>query len=506
MSINSNSNNNSAVKKPREPINKKKLTILILVSVAVLLLIVGIVLAIVLWPDKITDEDYKMPSRKMQYEYYIDYEDKAGFYISDAFRDEVPVSALTKTCIESGDCVELGDDLLLKVNDGVEVGTQAVYHFSYKNQVVAVVNIFVIDADAYIYNAQELLSVSDNKTYIVKNEINLTGISGNVSRFIGNIHFNHNAVSGFNAENGGLFKELDGATITGLDMVGVSGVLTHTNSGNLGIIADYANNATIRYSSVKGAVNITSTASSTDVLYIGGVVGYANAIKRKNYVTEDAGYVQLVSYLELAINGSGDIRVGGLIGGVRNATLEQCYSYGKLKVNVDENAVSKLGNIYMGGLVGALSKEYDAINTSYILDEGNQLYSYADMELNINGGGSHNSINVGGIFGFLQNHSLVNAIYGGKMNLNITRTHLNVGGIVGATDNSTTLKMNVRAVEVKGEIKIYSLSSVNAGGLIGEGVQTQYSQVIASITPNISTDASKKQGTQVAVSSIASEK
>ncbi|MBQ8178320.1 MAG: hypothetical protein IJ033_03915 [Clostridia bacterium] len=485
--------------------HKKKLTILISVSVTVLLLVAGIVLAIVFWPDKVDDQDYDMPPRKMQYEYYVDHEDKAGFYLSDNFRAEVPLKEFTKTVIESADGLVLGDDLLVKVEDGVEIGAQAVYNFSYKNKVIAVVNVYVIDADAYINNATELLAVSADKTYIVKNAIDLTGVSGNVSRFIGTIHFNHHPVSGFNVENGGLFKELDGATITGLDLTGVSGTLTHTNYGNLGVIANYANNTRIRYSSVRGSVSIHSTASSTEALYVGGMIGYANAVKRKDYTTEEVGYVQLVSYLDLSVSGSGDLKVGGLIGGVRNATLGECYAYGKTKLSVDENSVGSLGNIYLGGLVGVLTKQYDAVTTSYLLDESSQLYSYSDIEIAVNGGGAHNSINVGGIFGLLQNHSIVNAIYGGDLDVSLTRAPLNIGGIIGSTDNSTALKMNVRAVEVKGEIEIYSLASVNAGGLIGVSVETQYSNVIASVMPKISTDTSKKQGTQVAVTAIASE-
>ncbi len=506
MTQTTNSDNNSVAKTTRAPINKKKLAILISVSVLVLLLIAGIVLAVVFLPEDDDAPRYDMPSRKMQYEYYIDREDVSGFYLSDNFRDEIPIEEFTKTDVDSADGITLGDDLLLRVEDDVEVGAQAIFNFSYKNQVVAVINVYVIEADGYIGSADELLAVSSDKTYIVNSPINLKGVSGNVSRFIGTIHFNHNPVDGFNAENGGLFNELDGATITGLDMTNVSGILTHKNYGNLGVVANYTNNARIRYSSIKGVLSINSVAQSTDALYVGGIVGYASAAKRKDYTTVDAGFVQLVSYLDLTVSGNGDLKIGGIIGGVRNATLDTCYSYGKIKVSVDEDSVGNLGNLYVGGLVGVLTKQYDAITSSYVLDDSSQLYSYADVEISINGGGSHNSVNVGGVFGLLQNHSIVNAIYGGKMDLNLTRTPANVGGIAGATDNSTALKMNVRAVEVKGEIKIYSLTSVNAGGLIGESVETQYSNVIASVMPTISTDAAKKQGAQIAVTAVASEK
>lgn len=509
MSALFNTNKNSETKKTSQPMSKKNKTILISVlSVVALLVIAAVVVLVVLLLDKGADkgDNYKMPSRKMQYEYYIDHEDLAGFYLSDAFREEVPLDAFTKTTVVSGDNVKLSDDLLLKVEDGVEIDTEATYHFSYKNQVVAVVNVKVIDADGYITTAEELLALSGDKTYIVKNAINLSGKSGNISRFIGKIHFNHNIVDGFDASNGGLFKELDGAMVTGLDMVSVGGYLQYSSYGNVGVIADYINNTQIRYSSVKGSLNVTSTAASSDAVYVGGMVGYSNAAKRKNYLTEKAQFVQLVSYLDLTVNGSGDLKVGGLIGGVRNGALWQSYSYGKINVNVSESVVSRLGNLYVGGLVGALSKQYDTVNTAYNLDESDQLYSMSDITVNVNGGGEHNSISVGGVFGFLKNHSLVNSSYSGKMNVNLTRTHLKLGGIIGSTDNETSLKMNVRGVEVSGELKIYSLASVYAGGLMGESVGTGYSHVVASVKPVINTDKSKVQGTQIAIESVASVK
>ena len=504
-----NQNKNLKNPKQRKPLTKKQKIILISVlsAVAVVAIVVGVVLGVVL--NKNDDKgDYKMPSRKIQYEYYIDHEDTVGFKINDNFREEVPLTSFTKTEIISDGYITLTNDLLLKVEEGVSVGYSATYNFSFRGTVVAVVNVMVVDADEYIHTAEELFNVSttQDKTYIVRNSLDLSGMENSIPRFIGSIHFNHNEVKNYNASNGGLFKEINGATITGLDLVNVTGNSAINDFGNLGVIVDYASNGKLRYCSIKGEINVTSTAESNDVIYLGGFAGYASALKRKNYVEIEPAYVHLVSFLDIKVTGAGDFRIGGVIGGVKNATLNNSYNYGKITFNVNETQVSAFKNLYLGGIVGALTKEYDAVTQTYNLDESSGLYSYGDIDVDVLGGGIHNKLSVGGIFGSLENHSIVNCIYGGKMDVNLTRASLSAGGIVGATDNSTTLKMNVRGILVKGEIKIYSLSTVYAGGIIGEAYETQYSSVEQSIEPIINTDKSKVQGTQVSTSHIANLK
>lgn len=493
----------NSVKREKKPLSKKAKISIIVSSIAIVLLVVGVVLLVVLLPKNGDDIDYNMPSRKIQYEYYIDHEDYEGFYISDAFKEEVPLSEFSVLNVFTTPNVNLSSDLRLSVSEGIEIGAEAEYHFLFKDIVVAVVNVKVVDADKYIYTKEELLSATEDKVYIVKNEIDLSGTSGRIDRFIGSIHFNHNPISGYNAESGGLFRELDGATVTGLDMVNVKGTLNHLNAGNIGVIADYTNNTSIRYSTVMGELNVNSSAKSSDLLYVGGMVGYANATKRKTYQTEDDLFVHLVSFLDLNVMGSGDLRVGGVAGGIRNLSITDSYSYGKINVSVSDSEVSNLMNLYVGGIAGALSHQYDAVTVAYELREGNRLYSYSDVTINVSGGGTHNYIIVGGVFGFLQNYSMANSIYGGKMEVNLTRAHLSVGGIVGKTDNLTSLKMNVRGVETKGEIKVYSLASVYAGGIFGECYGTQYSQVVGAVTPVINTDKAKVQGTQITSQGVA---
>lgn len=499
----------STNKKQRKPLTKKqKIFLITVVSVISALIIAGIVVLVIWLTGKDNTSDYDMPSRKIQYEYYIDEGDTIGFKLKDNFREDVPLTHFTKTEILSESSIVLEDDLTLKVKEGASAGQNAIYNFSYRGVVVAVINVRVVDADEYIHTTQDLLQVSQDqdKTYIVRNDLDFSGVAGNISRFIGSIHFNHNLIDGFNASNGGLFKDLNGATITGLDLTNVTGSTILTSFGNYGVVADYASNSKMRYCTISGSINVSSNAELNDVSYIGGFVGYASALKRKSYVDVEPAYVHLVSFLELTVSGTGDFRIGGLIGGVRNASINNSFSHGKINFNVSENQVSSFKNLYLGGMIGALSKEYDIVAQTEYLDESSGMYSYSDINVNVQGGGAHNAINVGGVFGYLENHSIVNCTYGGKMQVDLTRAILNAGGIIGRTNNETTLKMNVRGVIVKGEMKIYSLSSVFAGGLIGESEETQYSSVEQSITPTINTDKSKVQGTQVVSQSVANAK
>ena len=149
-----NQNKNLKNPKQRKPLTKKQKIILISVlsAVAVVAIVVGVVLGVVL--NKNDDKgDYKMPSRKIQYEYYIDHEDTVGFKINDNFREEVPLTSFTKTEIISDGYITLTNDLLLKVEEGVSVGYSATYNFSFRGTVVAVVNVMVVDADEYIHTA-----------------------------------------------------------------------------------------------------------------------------------------------------------------------------------------------------------------------------------------------------------------------------------------------------------------------------------------------------------------
>lgn len=493
-------------KKERKPLTKKQKTILITVIAVVSVLVVATVVTLLVlhFTKDNVDGTNGMPSRKIQYEYYIDDGDTVGFTLNDSFRENIPLNKFTRTEELVDNKIVLTDDLVLKVMDGATLGATGTFNFSYKGVLVAVINVVVVDADAYVHTPQEFFALpnDEDKTYIVRNNLDFTGLNGNISRFIGKLHFNHHEIKGFDASNGGLFKELNGATITGLDLIDVSGESALTDFCNFGVIADYSNNSKLRYCSISGKVDIVSTAEANDLMYLGGFVGYANALKRKSYVEVDPAYTHLVSFLDVSVVGTGDFRVGGLIGGVRNASVANSFAYGNIDFSVSEQQVSALKNLYLGGIVGALSKEYDTITQTYYLDESKGLYSYGDINVSVQGGGVHNYLNIGGVFGYVENHSLVNCTYGGKMNANLTRTTLNIGGIVGCTHNDTSLKMNVRGIIVKGEIKVYSLSNVYAGGIIGESNDTQYSSVDQSITPTIETDKAKVQGTQVATSSV----
>lgn len=500
------SKNNSAVKEPRQPMTKKQKTVLIaVICVTIALIVAGAVVALVLLlPKDEPPTNYPMPSMKMQYEYYIDVDDEAGITLQDAFREQVPLSALTRKDNVSSEGLFLSTDLKLTLTDKTQIGDKAEYEFLYKDRTIAVIKVNVIDAESYVYTADELLNLSGNGVYILNNPIDLNGKSGQIARFIGKLYCNHNPISGFDCSSGALFNELDGAVITGLDMVDVKGTVNVSDYGNYGVIANVANNTLVRYSSVKGAVTVNSSAEKDDVVYVGGLLGYTSASARRNYALVDPQIVGCTSYIDLTVNGTGDLRIGGITGGVRNATIRESVSLADINVKTIESQIGAFNRLYLGGIAGALSKEYDTVLEAYNLDEGARIYSYANINVDIAGGGTFNEVYVGGIYGSLTNHALVNIHFNGKINVKLTRCNLWLGGLVGSAKNTTDLNMALRGLGVKGEINVYSLSKVLAGGVAGQTEACTYSSVTESITPVIDNDKSLVQGTQTASAAVAS--
>ncbi|MBO7156921.1 MAG: hypothetical protein J6V83_05920 [Clostridia bacterium] len=485
---------------------KKQKTVLIAVlSIIAVLIVAGTVVALVLLlPEDNPPSSYPMPSMKMQYEYYIDADDNSGIILKDAFREQVPLSALTRKDNVKCEGLDLSNELKLTLTDQAEIGDKAEYEFSYKDRIIAVIKVNVIDATSYIYTADELLSLSGEGVYILNNPIDLSGKNGRIARFIGKLHCNHNAISGFDCSGGALFGELDGAMVTGLDMVGVKGTINVSDFGNFGVIANVSDNTALRYSSVQGDVTLNSSAEEDDIVYVGGLLGYVSASARRDYSTIAPQVIGCTSFISLTVNGSGDLRVGGISGGVRNATIRESVSCATINVKVTEVQVANFKGLYVGGIAGALSKDYDTVVEAYNLDEGARIYSYANIGVDIAGGGTYNDVYVGGIYGSLTNHSLVNLQFNGKIDVKLTRCSLNLGGIVGKAQNTTDLNMAIRGIGVKGEINVYSLSNVWAGGIAGSTEACTYSSVTESITPVVTNDKSLVQGTQTASAAVAS--
>ncbi len=493
------------VSKEKKPLSKKQKIILVcIISFVVALLVAGAVVLGVYLSNKNEPAGVDQSANGyVEYEYYVDYRDTDGFKINDNFLGNLSLSSVTMNVEIASDGIVLKDDLTLAVTKDVVFESYAEFDFIYNSQKIAKVKVYVVEADGYIQNASELLAINgSNKTYIVRTPIDLTDKTYNVEKFSGSIHFNHNAVKGFDASRGGLFKKLEGATVTGLNMPSVSGTVPVNTASNFGVIADVANNSTIKNSSISGTVSVTSTAKGDASVFVGGMVGYFSAVKRSDYLKQEPSLSNLRSKLELNVSGSGDLKVGGIVGAVSNASCEFLTQYGSVTLTVSETEAPTLGNVCLGGVIGAFTKEYTSSYSATAFDGSNGLYAYCDVTLKVTGGSSHNMLNVGGVIGYLNNHSLTNVFYDGKIDVDLTRCYLKLGGAVGNATNSLGLSMLVKGVKVKGEIAVYSIAGVYAGGVIGEADCVSVA-VTEAVLPTISTDSAKVQGVQTAHQSVA---
>ena len=105
---------NSIGKKDRKPLNKKqKIILIIIISIVSALVIAGVVtLIVLLTKDGGKDGGYTMPSRKIQYEYYIDEGDTIGFNLKDSFREDVPLDKFKRTEVFVDEHIVVDDSLL----------------------------------------------------------------------------------------------------------------------------------------------------------------------------------------------------------------------------------------------------------------------------------------------------------------------------------------------------------------------------------------------------------
>ena len=137
------------------------------------------------------------------------------------------------------------------------------------------------------------------------------------------------------------------ANITGGNALG--GISTHVTNTNLGVPAIFNN--------CKNYGDITSTAASGDA-YVGGIIGRSFVSLDELKVTAELNNCENYGYSD------GCQRVGGLVGGVGIATLDECVNYGD--VGTRDGAKSLQWN---GGLVGtsANNKETKASLVTFIV-------------------------------------------------------------------------------------------------------------------------------------------
>lgn len=484
--------------------DKKKRGVVIAIACVVLALIIaGAVTAVVLLTRE-EETNYASPTELKQYAYYIDPSDTAGFYLDDSFRAEIPLDDMVRTVKLEAKGVTLTDDLRLYISGEALSGAVGIYEYSYKGATVAVINVKVTKIDGKISDAESLKAMKESDTYALAADIDMTGVTEGIEYFGGNLYGNHHEIKGLGIA-GGLFTTLYGAHVSGIEFTSVNVASEVSAYGNYGVIAGTVRNSDISYCSLEGSYTLTAALGKNDIIYVGGIAGYVSSLARKNEAFDNLRQISYcVTRLALTVNATGDVKIGGIVGGAVNSSLRECYNYGSVTFTGTDAA--KISGVYFGGLAGVLTKEYEQVNSFNELDEGARLYSYAALKATVIGDNGGITVCAGGIFGMVENHSVANSSFGGSLEVRLGKVASYVGGIAGNAVNNTLLTMRVRGVGVKegASVSVYSLYNAYAGGIAGRFAgNVTYEKITGSVMPAITTDSSSNTGLHVASEGVA---
>jgi hypothetical protein len=190
----------------------------------------------------------------------------------------------------------------------------------------------------------------------------------------------------------GLFAYLKGAVIQDLTLLCASGPLNVTEAQYCGILAGYADYATLKNIAVQGTVAVTKTSGA---FYLGGAAGYMQGGSLENDPACGVSGVSItgtttggtlygggmVGYArDAAISGvhtTGDVTVsgeghntsaGGLCAYSRATKISGCSAKGDISVVADAKGLTDMSHLYMtyaGGLVGESTDSGATITKSY---------------------------------------------------------------------------------------------------------------------------------------------
>ncbi len=480
----------------KQPMSKRKKIILcVSLCVVIILIVCAVLLAVFLGDETPDGPTYALGVKYKGYYTYAVNSSKTQYQIEPSFCGNIPYENFTITQKLGTESIELTRDFIVKTS-GAEEGDEATFEVAYNkgNVVIAEVKIVVKKVDGYVTDADSFFAMSANGVYVLSNDLDFSGEARRYPTFSGEFYGNGYKITALDIGKGGLFGELRGAVVEGLTVSGVTGGAVAKSACNVGVIANRAEVSVIENCLTSGAFTVKSELVSDAQLYAGGIVGYMTSSVKS--VASGRICKGLVSETNITVSGGGDIKVGGIAGGVKNVTVRESRSFSEITVNVSSEEIADFGALYVGGIVGADTAEYRETVGVYDIDETAKLYSSAVIDVNIVGGNDFDYCYIGGLFGRLENRGVANSSFDGDIDVNITRVNVSVGGVAGGTENTTGYRMAVRGFTSDGDIKIYSLGTVNVGGLIGVGSRTEYEKCEVKNEPVIETDASKVQGIQ----------
>lgn len=213
----------------------------------------------------------------------------------------------------------------------------------------------------YVSSQSDLSSMTASKTYILTEDIDITGNWNSIDNFIGifdggghTITYTTDTSTGafVTTQYLGLFGTCSGATIKN---VYVNGNITLTTNGSIanpnmyigGIVAK-ATNTTLENVHFSG--NISVTTNNDNSSWVGGLVGQATSTQISLSSNTASVTTTINSYI-------GITKTGGLVGEL-NGSVENCYNIGNV------SATSASDSPYAGGLTGvnsgSIGKSYNA--------------------------------------------------------------------------------------------------------------------------------------------------
>lgn len=213
----------------------------------------------------------------------------------------------------------------------------------------------------YVSSQSDLSSMTESKTYILEEDIEITGNWNSIDNFIGifdggghTITYTTDTSTGafVTTQYLGLFGTCSNATIKN---VYVNGNITLTTNGSIanpnmyigGIVAK-ATNTTLENVHFSGNINVTTNNDNSS--WVGGLIGQATATQILLCSNTASVTTTINSYI-------GITKTGGLIGEL-NGSVENCYNFGNV------SATSASDSPYAGGIAGvnsgSISKSYNA--------------------------------------------------------------------------------------------------------------------------------------------------
>ncbi|HQC54407.1 MAG TPA: hypothetical protein PKX91_01615 [Clostridia bacterium] len=402
-----------------------------------------------------------------------------GSWMLDLSLDEFEIN------VSSG--FKVDENLRVKIVDPAAAteNSTAVITFKKDGVIFAKVNVKVVSGAKLIKTIDDLNAIPEGSSdiYLQVDDLDADGKLVNVVNFSGKYYGNHHCIKNLDiSETKGLFKNLKNASVYSLSLLELKGNIVSNETSSIGGIADSAEYTVIEKCVVNGSFSVKHENGHASVS-VGGLVG---SMKGKDKIRETAFIEEIKSCqtnINIDIESVGQVFAGGIAGKLIESTVADGYSFGSIAIRVLKG--EELNGIYVGGIGGVLTKQYSDVQFLNVMDLGEKLYSDCKIVVEVNGGGDGIMIYAGGLYGFLKNHRLRNAIYKGEFSVKTGYCNAKVGGIVGEAKNTTVLDMSIRSLKVDTRLIVITSGTVVAGGIIGELSNVTYENVVKTSMPEV---------------------